>query len=675
MSADLTQLQHVWTPLEIGPTKVKHRIMMTAQTILYGEDHILSDRHIAYYRERAKGGVALLLTEQQAGHRLSKGSFHRGCTAWEKRAIPQYAKLADAVHEFGCKQFVQLFACGVHDKGTMIMDEWHPLWAASRVPSIVHREIPMEMEKEHIADIVKGHGESAHNVMTAGLDGVEIHGAHGYLVGQFLSGVYNKRSDEYGGSVANSCRLALEIGESMRDQVGDAITLGLRLSLDEFVGEGGITQDVGEEQLDTIAASGLYDYFSISGGGYHSMHNAVAPMHGRDGFMIPFGERAKEIVGHRAKIFIVGRILEVEMADQIVADGNADMVAMTRAQMAEPFLVTKALEGRQDEIVRCVGANVCLFRAFDQREVTCVMNPTVGREQYWGDGSLVPTNGDAKTIAVVGGGPAGMKAAGILAQRGHSVVLYEGETELGGHLNLQKQLPTRENWQMAIDNFAVPLEKHGVDVRLGVEATASTLLADSPDAVVCATGASYDRTGLSPYRPTRESIPGVEADTVLDVASATQMALDRPDSLGSRVLILDESAEYLALGLAEILADAGTQVEVVTPHMFVGEDLVGTLDLVHVVPRLIEKGVTLTAQQMVERIDGKRVELVSVWSAAQGRELDVDTVVLSMTRSPNEGLYRELRSELDEVHRVGDAVAPRKLVAVVYEAEKLGREL
>jgi 2,4-dienoyl-CoA reductase-like NADH-dependent reductase (Old Yellow Enzyme family) len=649
--------------------------MMTAQTILYGEDHILSDRHIAYYRERAKGGVALLLTEQQAGHRLSKGSFHRGCTAWDKRAIPQYAKLADAVHEFGCKQFVQLFACGVHDKGTMIMDEWHPLWAASRVPSIVHREIPMEMEKEHIADIVKGHGGSAHNVMTAGLDGVEIHGAHGYLVGQFLSGVYNKRTDEYGGSVANSCRLAIEIGESMRDQVGDSITLGLRLSLDEHVGEGGITQDVGEEQLETIAATGLYDYFSISGGGYHSMHNAVAPMHGEDGFMIPYGERAKEIVGHRAKIFIVGRILDIEMADQIVADGNADMVAMTRAQMAEPFLVSKALEGRQDEIIRCVGANVCLFRAFEQREVTCVMNPTVGREQYWGEGSLQPVNGNAKRISVVGGGPAGMKTAGLLAERGHDVVLYEADSELGGHLNLHKRLPTRDNWQRAIDNFAVPLEKHGVDMRLGVEVTAETLSADGPGSVVCATGSSYDRTGLSPYRPTRESIPGVESNNVLDVGTATKMALDNPGSLGSRVLIVDETADYLALGLAELIVDGGAEVEVVTPHMSVGEDLMGTLDMVHVIPRLIEKGVTLTAQHIVERIDGARAHVVSVWSVTREREVEADTIVLSMTRSPNDALYQEIRSEFGEVHRVGDAVAPRRLVAVVYEAEKLGREL
>ena len=351
------------------------------------------------------------------------------------------------------------------------------------------------------------------------------------------------------------------------------------------------------------------------------------------------------------------------------------MVAMTRAQMAEPFLVTKALEGRQDEIVRCVGANVCLFRAFEQREVTCVMNPTVGREQYWGDGSLQPANGDAKGIVVVGGGPAGMKAAGLLAARGHDVVLYEADGELGGHLNLHKRLPTRENWQRAIDNFAAPLEKHGVDVRLGVDATVEMLSAESHDVVVCATGANFDRTGLSPYRPTRESIPGVESDNVLDVATATQMALDHSGSLGSRVLILDESADYLALGLAEILADGGADVEVVTPHMFVGEDIVGTLDLVHVVPRLIDKGVALTAQHMVERIDGEHVEVVSVWSGAQRRELDVDTLVLSMTRSPNEDLYRELRSASAEVHRIGDAVAPRKLVAVVYEAEKLGREL
>jgi 2,4-dienoyl-CoA reductase-like NADH-dependent reductase (Old Yellow Enzyme family) len=162
----------IWSPLTIGSTTVKHRIMMSAETLLYAQDHILSDRHIAYYRERAMGGAALLISEQQGAHRLSKGSFYMGCTAWEKRVIPQYAKLAEAVHEYDTKMFIQLGVWGVHDKGMMVIDEWHPLWAASRVPSVLHHEIPMEMEQEHINDLVKGFGESAVNVKVAGLDGV-----------------------------------------------------------------------------------------------------------------------------------------------------------------------------------------------------------------------------------------------------------------------------------------------------------------------------------------------------------------------------------------------------------------------------------------------------------------------------------------------------------------------
>ena len=270
-----------------------------------------------------------------------------------------------------------------------------------------------------------------------------------------------------------------------------------------------------------------------------------------------------------------------------------------------------------------------------------------------------------------------MKTAAVLAQRGHTVVLYEAEAELGGHLNLFKRFPTRENWQTAIRNLAVPLEKTRVDVRLGVRATEDVLRSESPDTVVCATGASHDRTGLSPYRPTRESIPGADQENVLDVATAATMALEQPGSLGRRVLIVDESAEYLPLGLAEILADGGAEVEVVSPHLFVGEDVVSTLDVAHLFPRLVEKGVTLTAQQVVERIDGTGVEVVSVWSSARPREVSADTVGLAMTRSPNDALYQEIRSESEfsEVHRVGDVVAPRRLMAILYEAEKLGREI
>jgi len=181
------------------------------------------------------GGTGLLITEQQAGHRLSKGSFKAACTAWEKRCIPQYEKLAAAVHEFGCKQFAQLFATGVHDRGTMQIDEWHPLWGVSAIPSTVFNEMPMVMGQAEIDDIVSGHGDAAMNVLRGGLDGVEINGAHSYLVGQFLSRAYNVRTDGYGGSVRNRCRFALELGEEIRRRIGTEIPLGIRLSFDEFV--------------------------------------------------------------------------------------------------------------------------------------------------------------------------------------------------------------------------------------------------------------------------------------------------------------------------------------------------------------------------------------------------------------------------------------------------------
>src|SRR5207247_198592 len=220
--------------------------------------------------------------------------------------------------------------------------------------------------------------------------------------------------------------------------------------------------------------------------------------------------------------------------------------------------------------VRCVGVNECVSRAFEQREVTCLMNPVVGRERQWGDGTVRPAE-RAKRVVVVGGGPAGMKTAAVAAERGHDVVLLEREPELGGHIDLVKRLPTRGKWQLAIDNLERMLQRTGVDVRTGVDASPAVLERERPEVVVCATGSSWDRSGFSAYRLGRDGIPGAERSHVLDVATATRRALEAPASLGERVLVVDESAAYLPVGLAEVLADAGVDVEVLTPHLFVGE--------------------------------------------------------------------------------------------------------
>jgi len=429
------------------------------------------------------------------------------------------------------------------------MDEWHPLWAASRIPSILHHETPMVMGQAEIDRVVEGFGQSGLHVQLAGLDGIEIHGAHSYMLGQFLSPAYNKRTDRYGGSVRERCQLILDIIEASRRRTGPDFTVGLRLSLDEFLGSAGITQEQGEEQLEIFASTGLFDFFSISGGGYHTVHKAAPPMSVPHGFMIPFGKRAKEIVGDRARVFIVGRIVDLGMAESVLADGVADMVGMMRALLADPFLIAKAREGREREITKCAGVYDCGNRLFQNREVACMLNPAAGRERQWGEGTLKPAaNGTVKRIVVVFGGPAGMKTAAVAGRRGHKVALLEKENELGGHINLIRRLPTRGEWQTAIDNLVHAMEAARVEVSLNVTATRELLLDRKPDTVICATGAHYDTTGFSPYRPDRDFIPGYEQSNVIDVATATSTALTDPRALGRKIVILDETAAYLPSG-------------------------------------------------------------------------------------------------------------------------------
>src|SRR5579862_6809111 len=460
----MSELDALWSELDIGPVRVKHRVMATAHSLAFTDDHILSDRHVEYYRERARGGIALLLTEQHAAHPISLGSFYHCCTAWDRRAVPQFAKLAEAVHEHGARQFVQLMATGVQDKGAMT-SEWHPLWGASRIPSYLHNEVPMVMGQAEIDSIVEGYARSARNVQEGGLDGVEVHGAHSYLVAQFLSPFYNRRTDAYGGSATKRCQLAIEIGAAIREATMGEIAIGLRLSYEEFMGDRGITADDTDEQLDHLAASGVYDFFDISAGSYNTLHLAVPTMEVPEAWLLPYGQRAKKIVAGRAKVFLVGRIRDPFTAARVLAEQGADMVAMTRAHIADPFLVEKARKGRSDEIVKCVGANECLLRNFKQLDVACLVNPVAGREATWGAGK-VEREVAPRRIVVVGGGPAGMRCAAAAARRGHDVVLLEREDELGGHVNLFKRLPNRGAWQDLVDANRVALEKAGARYEL-----------------------------------------------------------------------------------------------------------------------------------------------------------------------------------------------------------------
>lgn len=662
----------IWQPLDVGPVRLKHRIMVSGHTQLYGKGGTLSERHLGYYRARAEGGAALLILEQQGVHPAVM-SYHAGCGSWDAAVIPWYERLAGAVHPHGCKQFVQLFASGAQGRGTQYIDHFTPLWSASGIPSAISNEKPLAMEQVHIDELVEGFARSAENVKRAGLDGAEVHAAHSQLIGEFLSPAFNKRSDRYGGNVRARCQIAIEIGEAIRRRVGLDFCVGIRLSADEYLGDAGITLEQTEEQLEVLAATGLFDFFDISGGGYHTLHIAVAPMDRMpEGFLAPAAERAKRVVGNRGKIFVVGRVLDLDTAEEIVAKGAADMVAMTRAHMADPAIVRKSLEGRTREITRCVGANVCIKRLIDNVEVTCVMNPSMGREDTRGELEPAATRRD---VLVVGGGPAGMRVAATAAGRGHRVRLWERGDALGGHLLTWARLPDRRGWSVAIDNLSRPIEDRGVEVELGREADRDAALGASADCVVMATGSSWDPKGLSAYRPDRDAIPGWEQEHVLDLGTATRRALEDPAALGRRVLMIDESESYPPLALAQLLAESGVAVEIVSPRAVVGGDTLKSLEMLHLFPKLKALGVSWRSQHFVESIAEDRVLLYNLFGGDPFAAEPADTVVLSLFREPDTALYNAVVGGLAALHRVGDCLTPRALEAVIHEADELGRAL
>lgn len=672
----------IWDPLQIGRTRVKHRIMVSPHNNGFQEHNVPSERQVAYLTERAKGGAALvctgatLCTRHDLGDPNQRSPRFGYLTAWKKSTIPAWERMANSIHEQDCALHAELAMVGVNDWGRNSTDGWHPAWGPSAVASPHMNEMPAVLDHTLMREFVEDIGQSAFNLMVAGVDGVEIHAAHGYLIQQFLSPAYNKRTDRYGGSLENRARFAIELATSIRERVGDGLTLGMRYSYDELIGDAGITPDLSDQYIAHFADSGLFDYFSISCATYNTLHKAIVPMGTdiEDGWLLPHSRRAKTIVGDRAKVFVVGKIRTLETAKRAIEEGHADMVAMMRQHIADPYFVEKARAGREDEVNRCIGANECLAVTFGMGlPLNCSVNPLVGRERQWGEGTLSRVAVPRKVV-VVGGGPAGMRAAATAARRGHEVVLLEREQELGGALNLLKRLPTRDNWQLAVDNGTGPLLRSGADVRLGVEATVATVLAERPDAVIVATGCTWDGTGFSSFRLDRDAIPGAHQQHVLDVCAALAAVLADPHALGERVLVLDDSGTWAPLGLAELLAQAGVAVEIVTRNHRVAEWHWLTQEVPYHFPRLLKLGVRMTPLHFVERIDGRSVELYDIFTQAS-RVVEVDSVVFSMTRSAVDELYWQLAEHVADVTRIGDAYAPRKLAEALYEGEKAAREL
>ena len=669
MAMSNDELAHVFTPLEIGPVTVKNRFMVTAHWIKMAETDpqgyhqwfYFGERAQHYWAERSKGGWGLITVGITVVH-PSSGTIRP--SAFMEESIPNYTRITKAIQEHGAKAFVQLTHLGRHRASAA--DDWQVAWGPSPSPvqdSVGHGQLCKEMETEDIQEVVAGFASTAKNMLIAGFDGIELHGAHDYLIDQFLTTAVNRRTDHYGGPLENRMRLLVEIIEAIREECGHDFALGVRLN-GESTNPGGRALDETLEIAQRLDAMEQTDFINVTA---WPLTYAIAPAGTPHGHLVPYARAIKGAV-RNLKVFTIGRIVDPRHADQIIADGGADMVAMTRASVADPELPNKAKEGRLDDVRPCIGSGQGCF-AGTGGPISCTQNATAGRERDWGAGTLTPAT-TKKHVLIAGAGPAGMEAAIVAARRGHRVTLYDKAMDLGGQIPLFSRSPRRGEYIQVVTWREAQIAKLGVDVKLGTEVTPELVEKAGADIVIVATGSTPSKMAHYAGAPHLPSIPGAELPNVFTPSQVMQGELDGAGT----VAIIDAVGFYQSSDPLEYLAARGCALHALTHNALFGAELI-VIDRPLFNRALNGKDVTFYTSSVVRRITA---DTVVAYHAISGKEFSIDgldAVVVSVQAQANDGLYRALKGRVSDLHRIGDCLAPRGVTQAVFEGHKLGREL
>lgn len=652
-------LTHIHTPIRLGPVEVKNRVVRTAHATNLGGGTI-SDALIGYHQARTEGGVGLSIVEILSVHPSTPGTLNVFMPGIEAG----YRKLVEAVRPHGMKLFQQLW----HGGHNALPLDGSPPWSASDVPSPTIGVTPVPMSQGMIDEIVAAYASTARQCEQWGLDGVEIHCAHGYLPAQFLSRNANRRTDGYGGSFAGRMRFMREVVEAVRAAVSPGFAVGVRVAPD--LSANGVSVEDVMQAVAVLEDARLIDFVDVSLGDYHAFAKLIGAMHEPLGYEMPTSARVARAV--RTPAIVTGRFRTLEEADQVIRAGDADLVALTRAHIADPDLVSKTLAGHPEQVRPCIACNQgCVGGLLGPAaRMGCTVNPAVGAEDSMEDRHLTPATQPRKVL-VVGGGPAGMEAARVAALRGHRVVLAEAADKLGGALRIAARAPQRHG----IADIAVWLEQEiyrlGVEVRLSCYLGADDIRAEAADEVILATGSLPRLDGIQLSHP-GEPVAGMDRPQVM---SSWDLLLERPPRPVRSAVVIDDVGHYEGIAAAEHLLAHGAEVHFVTRHPAFAHQMEGALSSEPALQRLARGRFHLHLRTRALSIGQDSVTLLPTFLPADhpaAFQVPAQRVVFISHNAPNRSLADELATSGLSLRLAGDANSPRFLPMAIREGRLAG---
>lgn len=656
----MTHYPKLFAPIQLRHKTLKNRIIFGAHTANMAEQGLPGERHRAYYEERAIGGAAMIVVEPMPVHHttvLTQGNFRHDDDA----VIPHFHKITDAVHAHGTVILQQLYHVGQHGDADL---SFSPNWSPSGMPSYHDSDGSHTMSDAEIEEIIASFTRAAKRCQLSGFDGIDLFAAYHSLFEQFWSSWSNKREDHWGGSIQNRCRFSLRIIDAIRKTCGDDFIIGMSISYSEqtpFV----LQLDELQEIISLHDQTGNLDYVSCGAGNYVDYDRVMPTFVHAEKLGTPLSAVLKSVVKN-ALVTAECHVRTPENASAVISSNEADLVSIVRGQIADPHWVNKTLEGRPEDVRGCISCNqMCWGRRSRDYWISCLVNPSAGREFEWG-GDRFDTATAIKKILVVGGGPAGMEAARVAAERGHQVTLAEAYGDLGGQFRLAGLAPRRGQITELIQWYQRQFEQLKVEVLYFTPMDDDDVIAFAADETIIATGSVPDELGRQRWLPQEDQMPGLEHGNIWSCEDVMRGHAE----LGDKVIVLDEGGNWRGAGTAWHLAEKGHQVTIVTPDAYVGKELSRTTADFPIRSSLSKKGARFMVDSVIERWHGNGADVRSMLDGSVSF-VEASSLVMATTNMAENSIEQALEGSDIKLHIIGDCASPRSAPYAFHEGRKV----